>query len=178
MAQADCRAAPHGGDPAGAELAAVGLDLLTFYSRNLGVPARRDPDAAEVLRGRGVFHQTGCTACHQPGFVTHRLADQPERSFQLIWPYTDLLLHDMGPDLADHRPEGGASGSEWRTAPLWGIGLTATVSGQASFLHDGRAQSLLEAILWHGGEAEPSRDRVVALPPADRAALIRFVESL
>ncbi len=178
VAQADCRAAPHGGDPAGAELAAVGLDLLTFYSRNLGVPARRDPDAADVLRGREVFHQTGCTACHQPGFVTHRLADQPERSFQLIWPYTDLLLHDMGPGLADHRPEGGASGSEWRTAPLWGIGLTATVSGKAGFLHDGRAQSLLEAILWHGGEAEPSRDRVVALPPADRAALIRFVESL
>ncbi len=106
------------------------------------------------------------------------LADQPEQSFQLIWPYTDMLLHDMGEGLADNRPEARATGTEWSTAPLWGIGLTAQVSGTATYLHDGRARSLLEAILWHGGEAQAARDRVVDMPPADRAALIRFVESL
>lgn len=179
-AQAGCRAAMHGDDAGqdGFEVDAQGLDLVTFYSRNLGVPARRNPDDPQVHQGRTVFMEAGCSACHQPGFVTHRLADQPEQSFQLIWPYTDLLLHDMGEGLADHRPEGRATGTEWRTAPLWGIGLTEQVSGHASFLHDGRARSLLEAILWHGGEAQTARDRVVAMPAADRAALIRFLESL
>ena len=110
--------------------------------------------------------------------MTQRLVDRPENSFQLIWPYSDLLLHDMGPDLADNRPEGRATGQEWRTAPLWGIGLTKQVNPMASYLHDGRARTLLEAILWHGGEAEPARDRVITLAPKDRAALIRFLESL
>ncbi|MEL6220393.1 MAG: di-heme oxidoredictase family protein, partial [Pseudomonadota bacterium] len=96
----------------------------------------------------------------------------------LIWPYTDLLLHDMGEGLADNRPEGRASGREWRTPPLWGIGLTGAVSGHSSLLHDGRARSLLEAVLWHGGEAQAARDAVVAMPKTDRAALIRFLESL
>jgi len=178
-AQAACRAAPHGGgDARGTEIDGHGLDLVTFYSRNLAVPARRDPGDPDVLRGKSVFYETGCAACHRPKFVTHRLAGQPEQSFQLIWPYTDLLLHDMGEGLADNRPEARATGREWRTAPLWGIGLTGQVGGQSTFLHDGRARSLLEAILWHGGEAEAARQRVVAMPPADRAALIRFLESL
>ncbi|MDY6859746.1 MAG: di-heme oxidoredictase family protein [Pseudomonadota bacterium] len=179
-AQADCRAAPDGGDAAhdGLEIDAQGLDLVTFYSRNLAVPARPDIDDPQVLHGKQVFYETGCISCHTPKFVTHRLTDQPEQSFQLIWPYTDLLLHDMGEGLADHRPEARASGMEWRTAPLWGIGSTQTVSGHSYFLHDGRARSLLEAILWHGGEAQPMRDAVVAMPKADRAALIRFLESL
>ena len=131
-----------------------------------------------MLRGKQVFYDAGCAACHRPKFVTDRLADQPEQSFQLIWPYTDLLLHDMGEGLADHRPEARATGTEWRTAPLWGIGLTETVTGKASFLHDGRARTLLEAVLWHGGEAQAARDAVVALPKADRDALVRFLESL
>ncbi len=131
-----------------------------------------------MLRGKQVFYDTGCVACHTPKFVTHRLDNRPEQSFQLIWPYTDLLLHDMGPGLADNRPEGRASGHEWRTAPLWGTGLTEQVNGHSYFLHDGRARSRLEAILWHGGEAQPARDRVVAMPPEDRAALIRYLESL
>lgn len=179
-AQVACRTAIHGDDAGqgGFEVDDEGLDLVTFYSRNLGVPARRTPDDPDVLRGREVFYQTGCADCHQPSFVTHRLADQPEQSFQLIWPYTDMLLHDMGDGLADHRPEARATGSEWRTAPLWGIGLTEQVSGHATFLHDGRARSLLEAILWHSGEAERARDRVMAMPAADRAALIRYLESL
>ena len=177
--QTRCRTAPHGdGDVRGFELDDEGLDFVTFYSRNLGVPARRDVAAPNVLRGKQVFHATGCAACHQPSFVTHRLPDQPEQSFQLIWPYSDMLLHDMGPGLADNRPEARATGREWRTPPLWGIGLTSQVSGHTNFLHDGRARSLLEAILWHGGEAQAQRDAVVTMPPADRAALITFLESL
>ena len=177
--QVACRAGPHGdGDARGTEIDAAGLDLVTFYSRNLGVPARRNVDDPQVLRGKAVFYDAGCTACHTPKFVTHRLADQPEQSFQLIWPYSDLLLHDMGPGLADGRPEGRASGREWRTAPLWGIGLTRQVSGHELLLHDGRARGPLEAILWHGGEAEAAKQRVVSMPRADRAALIRYLESL
>ncbi|MCX7561436.1 c-type cytochrome [Sulfitobacter sp. F26204] len=177
--QADCLAAPHGDqDDRGFEINAEGLDLVTFYSRNLGVPARRDVDDPTVLRGKEVFYSTGCTSCHQPSFVTHRLADQPEQSFQLIWPYTDMLLHDMGEGLADNRPEARATGQEWRTPPLWGIGLTEQVSGHTYFLHDGRARSLLEAILWHGDEAETQRDAVIKIAPEDRAALIEFLESL
>jgi CxxC motif-containing protein (DUF1111 family) len=130
------------------------------------------------LQGKKVFYETGCTACHTPSFVTHRLEDQPAQSFQLIWPFTDLLLHDMGPGLADNRPEARASGSEWRTAPLWGIGLTQQVSGHTYFLHDGRAQSILEAVLWHGGEAQAQRDAVVEMSTADRDALIAYLESL
>jgi CxxC motif-containing protein (DUF1111 family) len=178
-AQTGCLAAPHGdGDIRGTEIDQANMDLVTFYSRNLAVPARRDIAVPEVLRGKEVFYSSGCTSCHRPKFVTQRLADRPENSFQLIWPYSDLLLHDMGEGLADNRPEGRATGREWRTAPLWGIGLTKQVNPQATYLHDGRARTLLEAILWHGGEALPARDRVVALPPADRAALIRFLESL
>ncbi len=177
--QAACRAAPDGRSAdGGPEADDTVLDLVTFYGRNLAVPARRDPGDGQVLRGKRVFHEAGCAACHRPKFVTARLDDQPEQSFQLIWPYTDLLLHDMGPGLADDRPEARATGSEWRTAPLWGVGLTETVTGKASFLHDGRARTLLEAVLWHGGEAQAARDAVVALPKADRDALIRFLESL
>ncbi len=177
--QADCLAAIHGdGDARGTEIDAEGLDLVTFYSRNLGVPARRDMDDPQVLQGKQVFYETGCASCHTPSFVTNRLADQPEQSFQLIWPYTDMLLHDMGPDLADNRPEARATGSEWRTPPLWGVGLTEQVSGHTYFLHDGRARSLLEAVLWHGGEAAVQRDTVVDMTAADRDALIKFLESL
>ena len=179
-AQADCRAAPDGGDPrdGGVEVGDVALDLVTFYARNLAVPARRDVEDPEVLRGKAVFHEAGCAACHRPAYVTHRLAEGGPQSFQLIWPYTDLLLHDMGEGLADGRPEGRATGREWRTPPLWGIGLTETVNGHTQFLHDGRARSLLEAVLWHGGEAQAARDAVAAMPKADRDALLRFLGSL
>lgn len=179
LSQPDCQAMPHGDqDVRGFEVDQVGLDLTAFYSRNLGVPARRDVDDPQVLRGKQIFYETGCISCHQPNFVTHRLQDQDEQSFQLIWPYTDMLLHDMGEGLADHRPESRATGAEWRTPPLWGIGLTEQVSGHTYFLHDGRARSLLEAILWHGGEAQAKRDAVVEMPAQDRADLIRFLESL
>ena len=178
--QTACRTAPDGNTPLhdGAEISAEGLELVSFYAANLGVPARRSVDDPQVLRGKQVFYETGCTACHRPKFVTNRLADDPPQSFQLIWPYTDLLLHDMGPALADDRPVGRASGQDWRTPPLWGIGLTRTVSGHSYFLHDGRARSLLEAVLWHGGEAERHKQRVIDMPPEDRSALITFLESL
>ena len=181
VVQSDCLTAPDGQEPGirdGLEVDGQSLDLVTFYARNLGVPERRNLADPAVLHGKQVFYDTGCPSCHMPKFVTNRLKDQPEQSFQLIWPYTDLLLHDMGPGLADNRPEARASGSEWKTPPLWGIGLTRQVSGHSEFLHDGRARSLLEAILWHGGEAQAARDRVVGLPTADRDALIAFLGSL
>lgn len=178
--QAGCRTARNGNTPAQGnyELGDVALDLMTFYAGHLAVPLRPNAAQPEVLRGKALFHDAGCASCHSPAFVTHRLPDEPQRSFQLIWPYTDLLLHDMGDALADNRPEHGATGREWRTAPLWGIGRTKQVSGQVSFLHDGRARSLLEAILWHGGEAAPARHFVQHMPAPDRAALISFLESL
>ena len=179
--QPTCIDALHGQEPDvrdGLEVDQQSLDLVTFYSRNLGVPERRNIDDPQVLRGKEVFYTTGCQSCHTPKHVTHRLDGQPEQSFQLIWPYTDLLLHDMGPGLADNRPEGRATGSEWKTPPLWGIGLTAQVSGHTEYLHDGRARSLLEAILWHGGEAQPQRDKVAAMTTEDREALLAFLESL
>ena len=111
-------------------------------------------------------------------YVTAKDATHPEHRFQLIWPYSDLLLHDMGEGLADGQTVGMASGREWRTPPLWGIGLTKAVSGHIYFLHDGLARSLLEAILWHGGEAQTARDGFVALDPASRVALLRFLKSL
>lgn len=154
------------------------LELVALYARNLAVPARRDVSDHDVLKGKALFYRAGCPACHTPKFVTSRNALQPEHRFQLIWPYTDMLLHDMGEGLSDHRPVGDATGSEWRTAPLWGIGLTQTVNGNTYFLHDGRARSLIEAILWHGGEAQQARDNVAAMSRDERRDLIRFLESL
>ncbi|SEL22361.1 di-heme oxidoreductase family protein [Pacificibacter marinus] len=179
--QNSCRKAVHGdGDVRVDEVDAQGLDLVAFYSRNLAVPERRDVSSPEVLRGKEMFYAAGCTSCHTPKYVTHRLASQDNtaQSFQLIWPYSDFLLHDLGFGLADGRPELRATGTEWRTPPLWGIGLTEQVSGHTQFLHDGRARSLLEAILWHGGEAQNARDTVADMPPDDRTALIQFLESL
>ena len=179
-AQEACRRAPHGGASAEhtVEASAALFDLLTFYTRNLGVPARRDIGDPQVLEGKRLFYDANCIGCHTPKFVTRRDSIGEEQSFQLIWPYTDLLLHDMGEGLADGRPEGEANGREWRTPPLWGIGLTETVSGHTFFLHDGRARNLLEAILWHGGEAEAAKQHVVAMTREERAALLAFLRSL
>ena len=176
------------------EAPAVVMDAIVFYSRNLAVPARRGENDPAVLRGKALFYRSGCTGCHTPKHATR--ADWPVELLagQLIWPYTDLLVHDMGEGLADGRPEGqvggdagsdvksgsggGASGREWRTAPLWGIGLTEVVNGHTRFLHDGRARNLTEAILWHGGEAQASRDAFREMPKAERDALIAFLRSL
>ena len=178
--QRKCRNAPNGNTPEqnNLEISLKSMDKLVFYSQNLAVPARRNIDNKQVLAGKKLFYETGCISCHRPKFVTKNLPNQPEQSFQLIWPYTDLLLHNMGEGLADNRPEGEANGFEWRTAPLWGIGLTKTVSGHTEFLHDGRARNLLEAILWHGGEAENSKKKVLTFDKEERQALLSFLNSL
>ena len=179
-AEKACKAGPHGSSPQYGNLEADEevLTLVTHYARNLAVPVRRDVADKTVLQGKKVFYDSGCASCHMPKYITGIDPARPEHSHQLIWPYTDMLLHDMGEGLADHRPEGVADGYEWRTAPLWGIGLTKTVSDHTFFLHDGRARGLLEAILWHGGEAEPAKQAVVDLPKDKRNALIKFLESL
>ena len=162
----------------GVEASRIMTDLLLLYTRNIAVPARRKVKDPQVLAGKQAFYQAGCQQCHQPSFTTADNPDLPQLSRQKIWPYSDLLLHDMGEGLADNRPEFAASGREWRTPPLWGIGLTETVSGHSYYLHDGRARNLLEAMLWHGGEAEASKQAVITMPKADRQNLIRFLESL
>lgn len=154
------------------------LDVVTFYVQTLAVPARRNVDDPQVKHGEQLFAKAQCASCHIPTLRTGVLAGVPSVSNQTIHPYTDMLLHDMGPELADNRPDFYASGSEWRTPPLWGIGLVKRVNGHTNFLHDGRARDLMEAILWHGGEAEVSRQIVEQMSKAERDALIAFLESL
>lgn len=179
-AEAPCRDMPHGAQPrlGDTEVPQDLFDLVVFYSENLAPPARRGAARPEVLAGKKAFYEAGCTGCHTPKFVTSRAASHPAQRFQLIWPYGDFLLHDMGDGLADGRPEGAADGREWRTPPLWGIGLSRQVSAEAGFLHDGRARTLVEAVLWHGGEAQAARDRFAAMEKTERDALIAFLESL
>jgi CxxC motif-containing protein (DUF1111 family) len=148
------------------------------YTATIAVPVRRDWDAAEVLRGQALFQAAGCDGCHTPSHLTGDYPGLPELGKQLIWPYTDLLLHDMGPELADGRPVFGADGQEWRTPPLWGVGLIPEVNGHQRLMHDGRARGVAEAILWHGGEAQGAQEAFLAMPKDDREALVRFVNSL
>ena len=178
-AQTDCLQAPNGNGPDGEpEVSDNILRLVEFYTRNLAVPARRDVGSPQVLAGKNLFYQAGCASCHTPTFTTSANAAEPELANQVIHPYSDLLLHDMGDGLADNRTEFAASGRDWRTAPLWGIGLTRTVSGHTRFLHDRRARNLLEAVLWHGGEAEQARQQVLQFDAGQRAALLAFLNSL
>ncbi len=151
---------------------------VALYTQTLGVPARRNLNDAAASQGEQLFYVAGCAGCHMPTLRTGSLPGVPEVSNQVIHPYTDLLLHDMGPGLADDRPDFQASGQEWRTPPLWGIGLLQTVNGHTNLLHDGRARNLLEAVLWHGGEGTSARERVRAFSAADRAALVAFLASL
>lgn len=165
---------PNGGTP---EMLDADLDQLIFYCQTLAVPARRNWADDQVLRGKELFTQAKCSACHTPYFVTgtHPVS---ALSNQKIRPYTDLLLHDMGSELADGRPDYLATGNEWRTPPLWGLGLIKTVNGGRFLLHDGRARTLEEAIIWHGGEGTFSKNAFINMNAADRAALISFLESL
>ncbi|NER61657.1 c-type cytochrome [Pseudomonas sp. MAFF212428] len=178
-AQSDCLAQPNGNGANGEqEVSENILRLVLFYTRNLAVPVRKDVDSPQVLAGKHLFFQAGCQGCHTPQFTTSANAAEPELANQLIRPYSDLLLHDMGPGLADNRSEFAAGGQDWRTPPLWGIGLNQTVSGHTQFLHDGRARNLLEAVLWHGGEAAPARQHVLTFDAEQRAALLAFLNSL
>lgn len=154
------------------------LDATTFYSATLGVPQARDQGLAAVQRGRLRFSEFGCAACHVETLTTGP-SEVSALAFQEIHPFSDLLLHDMGTGLADNRPEYLASGSEWRTSPLWGIGLADTVLGRpATYLHDGRARTLEEAILWHGGEAEQAKERFRSSSESTREDLVAFLRSL
>ncbi len=185
--------------PQGTELADVHLNNLVKYVSLLGVRPQRDYNNTDVIRGKQVFNETGCNACHIESFQTSPYHPLAELRDQTIRPYTDLLLHDMGPGLADNLGEGDAAGSEWRTAPLWGIGLAACVTGgvegqhgwdafgldgfekcspKHGYLHDGRAQTIDEAIRWHGGESEAAKNAYEALNSTDKNAIIRFIESL
>ena len=178
-AQTACKQAPNGNGAQGEpEVSDNILRLVLFYSRNLAVPARRDVSTPEVLAGKTLFFQAGCQSCHTPKYTTAANAAEPELANQVIRPYSDLLLHDMGDGLADHRSEFQASGRDWRTPPLWGIGLTQAVSGHTQFLHDGRARNLLEAVLWHGGEAKAAQQQVLSFNAEQRAALLAFLNSL
>jgi CxxC motif-containing protein (DUF1111 family) len=154
------------------------LTNITLYLQALAVPARRNVDDAEVKRGEGLFAQANCDACHVPQLTTGSKTAIAAAANLVIHPYTDLLLHDMGEELADDRPDFRASGREWRTPPLWGIGLIRTVSGHNNLLHDGRARGVIEAIMWHGGDADKSRESFRNMPKADRAAPVKFLESL
>jgi CxxC motif-containing protein (DUF1111 family) len=173
--QTACTAAPNGGAP---ELDDEKLANVTYYTKVLAVPGRRLAADDEVLAGKRLFYDAGCAGCHVARHVTGVDPDFPELSGQTIFPYTDLLLHDMGDGLADGRPDFAADGREWRTAPLWGVGLIQRVNGHTDLLHDGRARGFAEAILWHGGEAEASRERFRTMSRDERQAILTFLGSL
>lgn len=174
-AQTACRAAPSGGQP---EVDDEQLGQVEFYLAHLAPPPRREPEHPEVRRGEWLFSRAGCAVCHLPALPSGPHPRFARVNAPLAAAYTDLLLHDMGPRLADGRPDHLATGREWRTAPLWGLGLLPGLNEQVGWLHDGRARSPEEAILWHGGEARVARQRYLRLPAADRAALLRFLRSL
>ena len=173
--QKECATAIHGGTP---EVPEEKFQMLVTYSRSIGVPARRKVNDPIVMRGETLFEKANCSACHIPSMKTGAWKEFPELENQDIRPYTDLLLHDMGEGLADHRPDLEATGREWRTAPLWGIGLVEQVNDHTYFLHDGRARNFAEAILWHGGEAEASKEAFRNMNQQDREAVVTFLESL
>ncbi|WP_413501153.1 di-heme oxidoredictase family protein [Psychrobacter maritimus] len=164
--------------------------FVEFYTRNLAVPHRRNADDKLVLAGKKRFYDMGCQSCHTPRYQLPKTDDDHlEQHGQVIYPYTDLLLHDMGNDLADRTIAGKlpskdlqveflANSYEWRTPALWGIGLAQTVDPQATFLHDGRARTLMEAVLWHGGEAEKQKQKVLKLDEQGRSELNAFLKSL
>ena len=171
--QESCRAASSGN----LDIDEVRLQATATYVSLLGVPAHRHASADEYHQGARLFVQAGCASCHQPDFVTGQSVE-PELAYQTIWPYSDFLLHDMGNALDDGVAEGDAASSEWRTPPLWGLGLLSEVHGTLHLMHDGRARSIEEAILWHGGEAARSVSSFVALEPSQRIELLNFVNAL
>lgn len=173
--QPECRTAPTGGAP---EISDEIFNHIVHYQQTLGVPARRHLDQPAVKQGARLFVEAGCAACHRPTFVTGESPEQPALGRQTIHAFTDLLLHDLGPGLADGRGDFEATGTEWRTTPLWGLGLQQKVNGHTRLLHDGRARDVSEAILWHGGEGERAQQAFVKMSRSERAALLAFIDSL
>lgn len=191
--QAECLASPNGnGDSVNSydyEVADSILDAVGFYASHLAVPVRRNVDGEQVQAGKALFNDAGCAGCHVAQYQTASSSAQPELSDQTIYPYSDLLLHDMGADLADftrdNQPADSAvlveflaNAREWRTPPLWGLGLTKTVDPEATFLHDGRARTILEAIVWHGGEADAAKQQVLQMSSEQREQLLAFLNDL
>ncbi len=176
--QKKCSQAHNGNDKNGVELTQRQLDLTIDFNRNLAPPKARNLDNPDTQAGRELFYATGCQLCHQPSFTTQKSERFAHLSKQVIWPYSDFLLHDLGPELADNRPDFEASGQEWRTSPLWGIGLREAVNGSRALLHDGRAKTIEEAILWHGGEARSAKESFIRLNQTQRENLMLFVKSI
>ncbi len=177
--QVECVDAARKAKPAdGFELSPEQVEQLLVYMQLIAVPQQRNAQLPEVKRGEAVFRDMGCAGCHMPTMTTAANAAIPELSNQTIHPFTDMLLHDMGDGLADGRPDNLASGSEWRTTPLWGLGLTEKVNGHSFLLHDGRARNISEAILWHSGEAENAKEKFRNAPKAVREDLLTFLGSL
>jgi CxxC motif-containing protein (DUF1111 family) len=174
-AQADCLKAIDGGAP---EMSYEFLDKLTLYTMTIAVPAQRKAGEAAVKQGEALFRTMGCASCHMPTLQTKSVKDFPELANQTFHPFTDLLLHDMGHGLADNRPDFEATGREWRTPPLWGLGLIPLVNKHDLLIHDGRARGAAEAILWHGGEAMAAREAYRNAARSERDALIAFLNSL
>jgi CxxC motif-containing protein (DUF1111 family) len=171
----DISGIPNGGSP---EITDVAFNRVVLYSQTLSVPARRNYSSENVLNGKKIFGDLNCIACHKHKMQTGSNYAVAGLRDQTIRPYTDMLLHDMGQGLADGAQDYLATGSEWRTPPLWGIGLIETVNGHTRYLHDGRARNLTEAILWHGGEAQQAQQAFKALNEADRQDLLDFLKSL
>lgn len=170
-----CESIANGGSP---EIDDDDLEKLTLYSSTLAVPARRNWEDLDVLKGKVIFNDLGCNLCHIPKISTGTHPTIDALSDQEIRPYTDLLLHDMGDGLSDNRIDFEATGKEWRTPPLWGIGLINVVNNHTFYLHDGRARNLEEAILWHAGESKESQEKFLSLNSDKRNQLIKFLESL
>lgn len=177
-AQGGCQSVPHGESHGVMELDRVSLEQVAAYMQFLAVPARGHLDHPDVRRGEDLFKSSGCEACHRSEAVTGDFHKYKRLRDKKIQAFTDLLLHDMGDGLSDNRPSFAASGSEWRTPPLWGLGLLETVNGHTRLLHDGRARNIEEAILWHGGEAEASKEAFRTMASDDRDALLKFLKSL
>lgn len=191
--QTDCIATPNGnGDSVNDydyEVSDTVLDAIALYSAHLSVPQRKNAYDDDVQRGKALFNELGCVGCHTAQYTTEYSVEHPELSEQVIFPYTDMLLHDMGPELADftidNQPgtpaqlyEFSATATEWRTPPLWGIGRAQVVDPKANFLHDGRARTIMEAVLWHGGEANIAKERVMGLSEKERDDLLSFLHDL
>ena len=191
--QTDCQQTPNGnGDSVNHydyEVPDKILDAIALYSAHLSVPQRQNAYDDDVKRGKAIFMELGCQQCHTESYTTQYSAEHPELSEQKIFPYTDMLLHDMGEDLADFTRENTpgssddlyefmATATEWRTPPLWGLGKTKTVDPDATFLHDGRARTIMEAVLWHAGEAEATKQKVLELTANEREDLLTFLNDL
>jgi CxxC motif-containing protein (DUF1111 family) len=178
LVQIDCLNAPSGGNATGEFEADPVLHQVVVYTQTLGVPARRNADNPDVIAGEKLFKQIGCAGCHTPSFQTDDASPIAALRGQTFYPYSDFLLHDMGPELADHRPEALATGTEWRTPPLWGVGLLQKVNKHQNLLHDARARGVEEAILWHGGEGAAAREAYKNLAKTNRDRVVSFINSL